>query len=86
MWTLAHAAGPTHGKFHFDGDETWSENPGPNEVDLESVAVHEIGHLLGLNHSKDPNAIMFAYFNYGVTKRDLATDDIQRIRALYGLQ
>ncbi|XP_065879933.1 metalloendoproteinase 5-MMP-like [Euphorbia lathyris] len=84
--TLAHASAPTSGKCHFDSDERWSQNPGPNEVDLESVAVHEIGHLLGLDHSEDRNAIMFAYFGYGITKRELATDDIQGIRALYGLQ
>ncbi|WCJ35746.1 matrix metalloproteinase [Euphorbia peplus] len=83
---LAHATAPTHGKCHFDGAETWSENPEPTEVDLESVAVHEIGHLLGLDHSEDPNAIMYATFAYGITKRELATDDIQGIRALYGLQ
>ncbi|KAJ9175377.1 hypothetical protein P3X46_013940 [Hevea brasiliensis] len=84
--TLAHATAPTNGRCHFDGDEIWSANPGPNEVDLESVAVHEIGHLLGLDHSEDPNAIMYSTFSYGITKRDLSTDDVQGIRTLYGLQ
>eukprot|EP00257_Ricinus_communis_P012138 XP_002533939.2 metalloendoproteinase 3-MMP [Ricinus communis] len=84
--TLAHATAPTGGMFHFDGDENWSENPEANEVDLESVAVHEIGHLLGLHHSDDPNAVMYATFRYGITKRDLDSDDVQGIRALYGLQ
>ncbi|KAJ7001689.1 hypothetical protein NC653_011944 [Populus alba x Populus x berolinensis] len=28
---------------HFDAHETWSSNPGPVELDLQSDAVHEIG-------------------------------------------
>ncbi|XWS08068.1 hypothetical protein CRYUN_Cryun41cG0046500 [Craigia yunnanensis] len=83
--TLAHASPPTGGKLHFDADENWSTNPGPDEIDLESVAVHEIGHLLGLQHSYLPNAVMYAYFDFGITKRKLQRDDVNGIRALYGL-
>ncbi|CAN6568476.1 unnamed protein product [Malus baccata var. baccata] len=84
---LAHANPPTGGNFHFDADEKWSANPGPDELDLESVAVHEIGHLLGLDHDLDlPDAIMYPEFSYGIVKRDLTRDDIDGIRALYGLQ
>lgn len=84
--TLAHAFSPTIGRFHFDAEEIWSENPGPNQVDLESVAVHEIGHLLGLSHDDTvPDAIMYSKFSYGTTKRNLHADDIRGIRALYGL-
>ncbi|PON59790.1 Peptidase M10A [Parasponia andersonii] len=84
---LAHAFQPSNGHFHFDAEENWSENPaGPNQVDLESVAVHEIGHLLGLDHDDTvPDAIMYSRFSYGTTKRDLHDDDIRGIRALYGL-
>ncbi|KAJ4729246.1 metalloendoproteinase 2-MMP-like [Melia azedarach] len=80
---LAHAFSPTDGRFHYDADENWSSNPSGNQADLESVAVHEIGHLLGLGHSMDPNAIMFAEIPAGTVKRDLTQDDIDGIRALY---
>ncbi|KAK2967877.1 hypothetical protein RJ640_029871 [Escallonia rubra] len=81
--TLAHAFPPENGHFHYDADESWSVNPtGDTEVDLESVAVHEIGHLLGLGHSLDQSAIMFSKFSYGAIKRDLQPDDIQGIQAL----
>ncbi|KAJ4729247.1 metalloendoproteinase 2-MMP-like [Melia azedarach] len=81
---LAHAFAPTNGMFHYDADENWSTtNPSTNQVDLESVAVHEIGHLLGLGHSSDRNAIMFAEIPAGTVKRDLSQDDINGIRALY---
>ncbi|KAJ0045475.1 hypothetical protein Pint_05907 [Pistacia integerrima] len=85
--TLAHANPPTGGNCHFDADEMWSINPTVNEVDLESVAVHEIGHLLGLDHELGkPDAIMYDSFEYGKIKRELTADDIQGIRVLYGLQ
>ena len=86
LGTLAHAFAPSVGWLHFDAAEVWSTNPGPQQVDLESVAVHEIGHVLGLGHEPGiPDAIMYPEFSYGATKRDLHGDDIRGIRALYGL-
>jgi hypothetical protein len=49
--------------------------------DLFTVAAHEVGHALGLNHSSDPNAIM--YSAYPGTKTDLLLDDIAGIRTIY---
>ncbi|CBI34985.3 unnamed protein product, partial [Vitis vinifera] len=80
--TIAHAFAPTNGRFHYDGDETWSIGAVPNAMDLETVALHEIGHLLGLGHSSVQNAIMFPSISSGVTK-GLHEDDIQGISALY---
>ncbi|XP_042485085.1 metalloendoproteinase 2-MMP-like [Macadamia integrifolia] len=82
--TLAHAFSPTDGRFHYDADENWSTNPSQNMMDLESVAVHEIGHLPGLGHSSVQDAIMYAYISSGVEKRDLHSDDIAGIQYLYG--
>ncbi|KAF2308624.1 hypothetical protein GH714_011473 [Hevea brasiliensis] len=80
---LAHAFYPQDGKFHYDADDDWSSNPNKNQFDLESVAVHEIGHLLGLEHSQDSNAIMYANIPPGTIKRKLTQDDIAGIHALY---
>lgn len=80
--TLAHAFAPTDGRFHYDEDEPWSVGAEPNFVDLETVALHEIGHLLGLHHSSFEAAIMFADIRIGQAK-NLHADDIQGIRALY---
>ncbi|KAF8403188.1 hypothetical protein HHK36_011285 [Tetracentron sinense] len=42
--TLGHSYAPTNGRFHYDANERWSTNPSPGVMDLESVAVHKIGH------------------------------------------
>ena len=86
--TLAHAffpppcGGPNAGDLHFDEGEVWIEDPGDNGIVLQHVAIHEIGHLLGLSHSQDETAIMYAY--YSPERGQLAQDDIDGIRALYG--
>ncbi|MCL7022335.1 hypothetical protein MKW94_029300 [Papaver nudicaule] len=81
---LAHSFSPTDGRLHFDADENWSTNPGQDMMDLETVAVHEIGHLLGLEHSSEPKAIMYPTILFGSLKRQLHGDDVQGIRSLYG--
>ncbi|XP_055806612.1 metalloendoproteinase 5-MMP-like [Solanum dulcamara] len=92
MKILAHAFAPPTGFFHLDGDENWVVDgeilkEGMSRisvVDLESVAVHEIGHLLGLDHSSEKEAIMFPTLGAGVRKVDLSRDDIEGVQMLYG--
>ncbi|KAK1563453.1 hypothetical protein Q3G72_027777 [Acer saccharum] len=81
---LAHAFAPTDGRLHYDADEQWAAGaaPGSNSFDLETVALHEIGHLLGLGHSRVEGAIMYPSISNGVTK-GLHQDDIRGIRVLY---
>ena len=82
----AHAYRPRFGLLHFDGDEDWNTNPGPTQMDLESIALHEIGHVLGLGHDDTvPDAVMFSILNHGMRKRILQPDDVNGIRDLYGL-
>nr|XP_043627977.1 metalloendoproteinase 5-MMP-like [Erigeron canadensis] len=81
---LAHAFAPTDGRLHYDADDNWVVGAVPNAYDVETLALHEIGHLLGLGHSQVRNAIMWPTFNSGVTK-GLSSDDIRGMRALYGI-
>ncbi|XP_058068208.1 metalloendoproteinase 2-MMP-like [Magnolia sinica] len=82
---LAHAFAPPNGRFHFDADERWATNAVAGAFDVESIAVNEIGHLLGLGHSSVREAIMFSHISDGVKKVDLHGDDIQGIRTLYNM-
>ncbi|HZH29937.1 MAG TPA: matrixin family metalloprotease [Pyrinomonadaceae bacterium] len=60
-----------------------------NTYDLESTFVHEIGHVLGLDHSAVVGASMqpiqgLNFIDPAVTMRTLSDDDIAGIRSLYG--
>ena len=84
---LAHASFPNPYDdrqvfLHFDDDERWVNSDSQN-VDLLTVAAHEIGHTLGLAHSNDPNALMFP--SYSGPHRFLDNDDIAGAQSLYGV-
>lgn len=52
--------------------------------DLASIVTHEIGHFIGLDHSADPLATMFAGYEEGSTiQRTLEDDDIAGVCAAY---
>ena len=84
---LAHASFPnpydnSQVFLHFDDDERWVNSETRN-VDLLTVAAHEIGHTLGLAHSNDPDALMFP--SYSGPRRFLGDDDIAGVQSLYGV-
>jgi predicted Zn-dependent protease len=51
---------------------------------LYSVAVHEIGHAIGLDHSSQMSAVMYAVLNSQNTAGVLTADDISGVQSLYG--
>jgi len=90
--TLAHTLGgpPPNvfgaqaGDIHFDDSETWTLNTGTtaSPVDLVTVAAHEIGHALGLDHTTVAGSLMLP--NYTGSHRFLGSDDTNGIVSLYG--
>lgn len=77
---LAHAFYPQYGgEMHFDEAETWSTGGGG--INLFAVAVHELGHALGLAHSDNGSAVMAPYYAGAIS--GLHPDDIAGIQALY---
>ncbi|MCO4748193.1 MAG: matrixin family metalloprotease [Proteobacteria bacterium] len=69
------------GTIYWNMDEASISN---NESDFRDVAVHEIGHCLGLGHSNNAGAIMYASSTVGTAVRDLHQDDIDGVVHLYG--
>jgi len=67
------------GDIHFDTGDSW--NIGSN-MDIFTVALHEIGHAIGLAHSADPDAVMYPYYGGPITS--LQQDDINGAVQLYG--
>ena len=58
-------------------------------VDAETVLIHEIGHLLGLDHVKpqeDPDSVMHSHTFIGADmhKRELSAGDRENIQSIYG--
>lgn len=79
---VAHAGPVGPGSFvHFDAGRTWSEHGGAGSVSLFHTALHELGHVLGLGHSEDGNAVMGT-----ATERpsELSADDRAGLHSLYG--
>lgn len=63
---------------------TLSDPVPPDGYDFESIATHESGHFLGLAHSGDSHATMYARYTTGATAmRNLTADDIDGICAVY---
>lgn len=92
--TLAHADFPpgcgvvTDGALpkpvHFDDPEhIWSVGAAQGAFDIETVALHEIGHIVGLAHSSVPGAVMLPTISSNSIKRSLTQDDIDGFRQLY---
>ncbi len=67
----------------FDPDWNWTTGS-PTQVDLQSVALHEFGHALGLNHSGDGSAVMYASYPSGSQRRQPTADDVAGLTAIYG--
>jgi len=70
---------------HFDDEEAaWCEGMMPGCFDIQTIALHEIGHLLGLSHSTTPDSVMFPQFKENHARHDLDSLDIDTARRLYG--
>ena len=90
---LAHAEFPPSSSFHgsgrplplhFDQEEhIWVVGAQPNSFDIETVALHEIGHCLGILHTSVVGSVMYPSVLLNFTLRNPQPDDLVAIRRLY---
>lgn len=60
-------------------------DPSRSKYDVQNTVTHELGHVLGMDHSKNAHATMFYSANKGdINKRTLAQDDTNGLCYLYG--
>jgi hypothetical protein len=73
----------------FNPSIAWNSYRGPllsnGVVDIRRVAIHELGHILGLDHPDTHGQTVNAIMNSVVSNTDTVTaDDIAGVQALYG--
>lgn len=78
------AIGSVGGDLHFDVGRSFVDDPNANSstYDIFTVALHELGHALGLGHSTVAGSAMQAV--YAGSRRSLSADDIAGINSIYG--
>ena len=72
--------GTSAGDIFFNTSQSWQING--TTYDLMTVAIHELGHALGMDHSQISTAVMSP--TYTGSKQVLTTDDVSGIRSIYG--
>jgi hypothetical protein len=68
-------AGTLAGDVFFNSDSAWDGNR------LFAVALHEAGHVFGLDDNTDPSTVMYGHLNM---RTELAPGDIAALQGLYG--
>jgi hypothetical protein len=63
---------------------TISDDPRKIEYDLQAILTHEVGHFIGIAHSPDPSAVMYASYAPGsISQRVLTPDDVGAVCEIY---
>ena len=55
-------------------------------VNFESILLHEIGHALGLKHSRNSRSVMYARPHPRYARKTLHKEDIRKIKKLYNIK
>lgn len=53
------------------------------DVHLESLILHELGHVLGLKHEDQNNSVMATYLAYQIKRTDISDRDKNSVRCEY---
>lgn len=65
-----------------DMEVALAAHPGIDATTVRAVIMHEIGHLLGFSHTREPDSIM----SYYASRAELSRRDIARMRLRFAAQ
>lgn len=83
-WWYNPATGATSSSdIDINANYSWANGAAPGRYDVQTIVLHEIGHSVGLDHSGNSNAVMYAYAYTNTTKRSLHSDDINGVQSIY---
>ncbi|HRK73481.1 MAG TPA: T9SS type A sorting domain-containing protein [Rhodothermales bacterium] len=74
----------------FDNADNWDDSGSPSsgEQDIETVALHELGHTTHIydyyNQQLDNTKVMYGFSASGTTKRTLHSSEAEALKGLYG--
>lgn len=80
--TLGRAFFPQNGLVEFDTAESWDFNGGSRGPNFKVTAIHEMGHAMGLPHTKNVLSIMYPALNGRNNK--FTTKDVTTFRSAFG--
>jgi hypothetical protein len=76
--------GENEGIVVFDIDDPWSESSSASAFHIRTIALHEIGHALGLSHIFDPDPKPIMYPTFGMLAHPkLESSDEEEFRKIY---
>jgi len=55
-----------------------------DNLDMQNIALHELGHSLGLGHSNYTQDLMYSTYNIGNSGEDISTLDVYGVATLFG--
>jgi hypothetical protein len=70
------------GDIHFDIEDTWKIGFGGDGFDIFQVTAHEIGHAIGLDHTRIANSLMNPYYTESISGPQ--PNDIAGAQYIYG--
>lgn len=66
-----------------DFDYFWGEQPMSGRVDIQSLVLHELGHVLGLAHTEGVPSVMAKTLPNGTVRRETGKMDRDSLRCEY---
>ena len=64
----------------------YSFNPKGSEYDIVSVVIHELGHILGLDHVDRKESVMASHLENAVKRREISALEKNTLQCLYGFK